>query len=88
MVENLYEWKKRYGWKCNFNTEAESKKDYAVGIYAREVQAIKSKMDSLSAQISGLSRLAAAHRALFVADVFIDVGSAIKVHIEKNFSEW
>lgn len=44
-------------------------------------------MDSLSAQISGLSRLAAAHRAWFVADVFIDVGSAIKVHIEKNFSE-
>ena len=58
-----------------------------MGIYACEVQAIKSKMDSLSAQISGLSRLAAAHRALFVADVFIDVGSAIKVHIEKNFSE-
>lgn len=32
-------------------------------------------MDSLSAQISGLMRLAAAHRTWFVADVFIDVAS-------------
>lgn len=33
-------------------------------------------MDSLSAQVSGLTRLAAAHRTWFVADVFIDVESA------------
>ena len=33
-------------------------------------------MDSLSAQVSGLMRLAAAHRTWFVADVFIDVASA------------
>lgn len=33
-------------------------------------------MDSLSAQVSGLTRLAAAHRTWFVADVFIDVASA------------
>ena len=33
-------------------------------------------MDNLSEQVSGLTRLAAAHRTLFVADVFIDVASA------------
>ncbi len=33
-------------------------------------------MDSLSAQVSGLMRLAAAHRTGFVVDVFIDVASA------------
>ena len=33
-------------------------------------------MDSLSAQVSGLTRLAAAHRTWFVADVFIDMASA------------
>ena len=33
-------------------------------------------MDSLSAQISGLTRLAAAHRTWFVADIFLDVASA------------
>lgn len=32
-------------------------------------------MDSLSAQVSGLTRLAAAHRTWFVEDVFIDVAS-------------
>ena len=33
-------------------------------------------MDSLSAQVSGLTRLAAAHRTWFVVDIFIDVASA------------
>lgn len=33
-------------------------------------------MDSLSAQISGLTRLVAAHRTWFVADIFLDVASA------------
>ena len=33
-------------------------------------------MDSLTAQVSGWTRLAAAHRTWFVADVFIDVASA------------
>lgn len=33
-------------------------------------------MDSLAAQVSGLTRLAAAHRTWFVADIFIDVASA------------
>ena len=33
-------------------------------------------MDSLAAQASGLTRLAAAHRTWFVADIFIDVASA------------
>ena len=51
-------------------------KDYAVGIYARVSTSHKAQMDSLSAQISGLTRLAAAHRTWFVADVFIDVASA------------
>ena len=51
-------------------------KDYAVGIYARVSTSHKAQMDSLSAQVSGLMRLAAAHRTWFVADVFIDVASA------------
>lgn len=51
-------------------------KDYAVGIYACVSTSHKAQMDSLSAQISGLTRLAAAHRTWFVADVFIDVVSA------------
>lgn len=51
-------------------------KDYAVGIYARVNKSHKAQMYSLSAQISGLTRLAAAHRTWFVADVFIDVASA------------
>lgn len=51
-------------------------KDYAVGIYARVSTSYKAQMDSLSAQVSGLTRLAAAHRIWFVADVFIDVASA------------
>ena len=51
-------------------------KDYAVGIYARVSTSHKTQMDSLSAQISGLTRLVAAHRTWFVADVFIDVAIA------------
>jgi resolvase, N-terminal domain protein len=51
-------------------------KDYAVGIYARVSTNHKAQMDSLSAQVSGLTRLAAAHRTWFVADVFIDMASA------------
>ena len=51
-------------------------KDYAVGIYARVSTSHKAQMDSLSAQVSGLTRLAAVHRTWFVADVFIDVASA------------
>jgi resolvase, N-terminal domain protein len=51
-------------------------KDYAVGIYARVSTNHKAQMDSLSAQVSGLTRLAAAHRTWFVADIFIDMASA------------
>ncbi len=51
-------------------------KDYAVGIYTRVSTSHKAQMDSLSTQVSGLTRLAAAHRTWFVADVFIDVASA------------
>ena len=40
-------------------------KDYAVGIYARVSTSHKAQMDSLSAQVSGLTRLAAANRAWF-----------------------
>ena len=36
----------------------------------------KAQIDSLSAQVSGLTRLAAAYRTWFVADIFIDVASA------------
>lgn len=51
-------------------------KDYAVGIYVRVSTRHKAQMDSLAAQVSGLTRLAAAHRTWFVADIFIDVESA------------
>ena len=51
-------------------------KDYTVGIYARVSTSHKAQMDSLSTQVSELTRLAAAHRTWFVADVFIDVTSA------------
>lgn len=51
-------------------------KDDAVGIYARVSTIHKAQMDSLSAQISELTRLAAAHRTRFVVDVFIDAASA------------
>ena len=51
-------------------------KDYAVGIYARVSTSHKAQMDSLSAQVSGLTRLAVAHRTWFAADVFIDMASS------------
>ena len=51
-------------------------KDYAVGIYVRVNTTHKEQMDSLAAQVSGLTRLAAANRTWFVADVFIDIASA------------
>ena len=51
-------------------------KDYAMGIYARVSTSHKAQMDSLSSQISGLTRLVAAHRTWFVADIFLDVASA------------
>lgn len=51
-------------------------KDYAVGIYARVSTSHKAQMDSLSAQISGLTRLVGAHRTWFIADIFLDVASA------------
>ena len=51
-------------------------KDYAVGIYARVSTSHKAQMESLSAQVSGLTRLAAAHRTWFVADIFIDMAFA------------
>lgn len=47
-----------------------------VGIYARVSTNQKAQMDNLSAQISGLTRLAATNMSWFVADMFIDVGSA------------
>lgn len=47
-----------------------------MGIYARVSISHKAQMDSLSAQVSGLTRLAAEHRTWFVADIFIDVASA------------
>ena len=46
------------------------------GIYARVSIRNEAQMDSLSAQISGLTRLVAAHRIWFVADIFLDVASA------------
>lgn len=51
-------------------------KDYAVGIYVRVSTYHKEQMESLSAQVSGLTRLAAAHRTWFVADVFLEIASA------------
>ena len=52
------------------------KKDFSVGIYARVSTKSKEQMDSLANQLSGLTRLAAAHYTWFVADIFVDVGSA------------
>ena len=60
-------------------------KDYSVGIYARVSTNSKEQMDSLAAQVSGLTRIAAAHRTWFVADIFIDVASAKKDSHRKEF---
>lgn len=46
-----------------------------MGIYARVSASHKAQMDSLSTQISGLTRLVAVHKTWFVAYVFIDVAS-------------
>ncbi|HEL1183235.1 TPA: recombinase family protein [Streptococcus equi subsp. zooepidemicus] len=51
-------------------------KDYAVGIYARVSTNRKEQIENLAIQVSGLTRLASAHRTWFVADIFIDVASA------------
>lgn len=51
-------------------------KDCAVGIYARVSTSHKAQMESLAVQVSGLTRLAVAHRTWFVADIFIDLASA------------
>ena len=58
-------------------------KDYAVGIYARVSTNRKEQLDSLSIQVSGLTRLAASHMTWFVADIFLDVASA-KVGSSRN----
>ncbi|WP_421792947.1 recombinase family protein [Gardnerella sp. KA01001] len=58
-------------------------KDYAVGIYARVSTNRKEQLDSLSTQVSGLTRLAASHMTWFVADIFLDVASA-KVGSSRN----
>ena len=58
-------------------------KDYAVGVYARVSTNRKEQLDSLSTQVSGLTRLASAHMTWFVADIFLDVASA-KVGSSRN----
>lgn len=58
-------------------------KDYAFGVYARVSTNRKEQLDSLAVQVSGLTRLAAAHMTWFVADVFLDVASA-KVGSSRN----
>ena len=62
-------------------------KDYAVGVYARVSTNRKEQLDSLAVQVSGLTRLAAAHMTWFVADVFLDVASA-KVGSSRNEFNW
>ena len=61
-------------------------KDYSVGIYARVSTNSKEQLDSLANQISGLTRLASAHRTWFVADIFIDVGTAKTGSTREEFS--
>ena len=51
-------------------------KDYAVGIYARVSTNRKEQLESLSTQVSGLTRLADSHMTRFVADICLDVVSA------------
>ena len=51
-------------------------KDYAVGVYALVSTNRKKHLDSLVVQVSGLTRLAAAHMTWFVTDIFLDVASA------------
>ena len=58
-----------------------------MGIYARVSTNRKEQLDSLAAQVSGLTRLASSHFSWFVADVFIDIGSAktgsVRVELER-----
>ena len=67
--------------------EIRVKKDFSVGIYARVSTNRKEQLDSLAAQVSGLTRLASSHFLWFVADVFIDIGSAktgsVRVELER-----
>ena len=67
-------------------------KDYAVGIYARVCTSHKAQINSLAAQVQGLTILAAAHRIWFVADIFIDVESAktgiTRLEFNKMISEF
>ena len=51
-------------------------KDYACGVYDRASTNRKEQLDSLAVQMSGLTRLAAAHVAWFVADIFLNIASA------------
>ena len=60
-------------------------KDYSVGIYARVSTSSVEQMDSLANQLSGLTRLAAAHYTWFVADIFVDVASAKTGTSRKEF---
>ena len=46
-------------------------KDYAVGIYVRVSTNHKDQIDNLAIQASRLIRLAAAHRTVFVVDIFL-----------------
>nr|DAJ57467.1 MAG TPA: integrase [Caudoviricetes sp.] len=61
-------------------------KDYAFGVYARVSTNRKEQLDSLAVQVSGLTRLAAAHMTWFVADVFLDVASAKVGSSRKEFN--
>ena len=58
-------------------------KDYAVRIYARVSTNRKEQLESLSTQVSGLTRLADSHMTWFVADICLDVVSA-KVGSSRN----
>ena len=76
------------GVKNNITVIASNRviKDYSVGIYARVSTNSREQLDSLAEQVSGLTRLAAAHRTWFVADVFIDVASAKTGSSRKEFN--
>ena len=62
-------------------------KDYEVGIYARVSTTHKAQMDSLSVQVSGLTRLVAAHRTWFVADVLLMWHLLRQVRQDQNLIE-
>ena len=60
-------------------------KDYSVGIYARVSTSNREQLDSLAAQVSGLTRMAASHRTWFVFDIFMDIGSASTGSVRREF---